>query len=355
VSDEGDTPLPPRPRGERVRLSTYGDGASLETVPDDPGAPAGDRMTVSTDADAPDASGDAPARSLRREAPTRSHGAKRAVPSATPRALDEDTPMSAGFCARVLTLFPDMFPGPLGGSLTGKALKDRIWSLEPIDIRAFATDKHRSVDGPPAGGGPGLVMKPDVLDRAFNFAARGTPSDRALWPVIYLSPRGRRFDQAMARRLSAAQGVTLLCGRFEGVDERILEARGVEEVSLGDFVLTGGEIAALALLDATVRLIPRVIGNAGSLEEESFSSGLLEHPQYTKPVDWEGRAIPEVLLSGHHGNVAAWRRAQSERLTKERRPDLWRAHATGMTDPNEAAELSDAQTNRRNRRDKKDD
>jgi tRNA (guanine37-N1)-methyltransferase len=318
VTEKGDKD---GPKGERLRLSSYEDAAALDRVP---GAPGEDRMTVSA--------GDA-----RRPAPTRSHGTKKVVLSAQPRSLDAPMPeASQGFTARVLTLFPDMFPGPLGGSLTGKALKDGIWALEPIDIRSFATDKHRSVDAPPAGGGPGLVMKADVLGRAFDFAARGTPADRADWPVIYLSPRGKRFDQAMARRLSAARGVTLLCGRFEGVDQRVLDARGVEEVSLGDFVLTGGEIAAMALLDATVRLIPRVLGNAGSLEEESFSSGLLEHPQYTKPAAWEGREIPDVLLSGHHGRVADWRRAESEKLTKERRPDLWRAHAKRMTDPDGA-------------------
>ncbi|MFT4793812.1 MAG: tRNA (guanine37-N1)-methyltransferase [Paracoccaceae bacterium] len=315
------------PKGERLRLSTYEDAASIERVSDAPGAPGEDRVTVSA-AEVP---------SSRRPAPTLSHGTKRAVVSAQPRSLEGPMPeVSQGFTARVLTLFPDMFPGPLGGSLTGKALKDRIWSLEAIDIRGFATDKHRSVDAPPAGGGPGLVMKADVLGRAFDFAARGTPADRADWPVIYLSPRGKRFDQAMARRLSAARGVTLLCGRFEGVDQRVLDARGVEEVSLGDFVLTGGEIAAMALLDATVRLIPRVLGNAGSLDEESFSSGLLEHPQYTKPAAWEGREIPDVLLSGHHGRVADWRRTESEKLTKERRPDLWRAHAKRMKDPDGA-------------------
>ncbi len=318
-------PDDPAPKGERLRLSTYEDAASLGSVDDAPGAPGADRVSVSAD------------EKPRRPAPTRSHGTKKVVVSAQPRSLEGPAPTAKqGFTARVLTLFPDMFPGPLGGSLTGKALKDGIWSLDPIDIRSFATDRHRSVDAPPAGGGPGLVMKPDVLGRAFDFAARGTPADRAAWPVIYLSPRGKRFDQAMARRFSQARGITLLCGRVEGVDQRVLDARGVEEVSLGDFVLTGGEIAAMALLDATVRLIPRVLGNAGSLEEESFSSGLLEHPQYTKPTAWEGRDIPDVLLSGHHGRVAEWRRTESEKLTKERRPDLWRAHAKRMKDPNGA-------------------
>jgi tRNA (guanine37-N1)-methyltransferase len=244
-----------------------------------------------------------------------------------------------------------MFPGPLGDSLIGKALKDSLWALEILDIRGFARDRHRTVDDTPAGGGPGMVMKPDVLAAAIDAAA----ADRAAWPVVYLSPRGRPFDQAMARRFAAAEGVTLICGRYEGVDERVLEAREVEEVSLGDFVMTGGEIAAMALIDATVRLIPRVLGNSESAEEESFSHGLLEHPQYTRPVEWEGRAIPEVLLSGHHAKIAAWRRAQSEALTKERRPDLWRAQADKAAgDPNGEAELSDAQTSAANGGTKKD-
>lgn len=331
-------PRPLQMKGERMRFAAFGDGASLESVEEKPGAPGKDRAVVRSD----DGS------HLRRQVPNRAAGMKRVVVSAVPRSLDE-APMTAGFTAKVLTLFPDMFPGPLGGSLTGTAMKKRLWSLEPIDIRVFARDKHRSVDGPPAGGGPGLVMKPEVVARALDFAARGTPAERSKWPVLYLSPRGKRFDQKMARRLAACQGVTLLCGRFEGVDERVLEARGVEEVSLGDFVLTGGEIAAMALLDATVRLIPRVLGNPESIEEESHSSGLLEHPQYTKPALWEGREIPEVLLSGNHGKVAAWRRDQSERLTKERRPDLWRAHQDRLSgavhaDPAGDAELSDAHT-----------
>lgn len=255
--------------------------------------------------------------------------------------------------ARVLTLFPQMFPGPLGMSLTGRALERGLWALEPIDIRDFAFDRHRSVDAPPAGGGPGMVMRPDVVAAAIDHADAGL--SREEWPIIYLSPRGRRFDQAMARRLAACRGATLLCGRFEGVDQRVLDARAVEEVSLGDFVLTGGEIPAMALIDATVRLIPRVLGNAESTQEESFSSGLLEHPQYTRPTEWEGRAIPEVLLSGHHAKIAAWRRAQSERLTKERRPDLWRALSEGSADPEGEAELSDAKTSAATGGQKKDE
>jgi tRNA (guanine37-N1)-methyltransferase len=250
--------------------------------------------------------------------------------------------MTAPWTARVLTLFPEMFPGPLGHSLTGRALEAGLWRLETRSIRDAATDRHRTVDDSPAGGGAGMVLRADVAAAALDAAASGEPA----WPVLYLSPRGRRFDQARARALAAGPGVTLFCGRFEGIDERVLEARAVEEVSVGDFVLTGGEIAAMALIDACVRLIPRVLGNPESLEEESFSSGLLEFPQYTRPTVWEGRAIPEVLLSGHHGRIADWRRSEAERLTRERRPDLWRAYLAkaGKADPDGEAELSDAQT-----------
>jgi len=196
------------------------------------------------------------------------------------------------------------------------------------------------VDDTPAGGGAGMVMRPDVVGAALEEARQGTPPDRAAWPVVYLSPRGKPFTQATARRWSEAAGVTILCGRFEGVDERVLAHYGVEEISLGDFVLTGGEIAAQALIDATVRLIPRVLGNQASAEEESFSVGLLEHPQYTRPTVWEGRRIPEVLLSGHHAKIAAWQKAEAERLTKERRPDLWRAYcAAHGRDPEGDREL----------------
>ena len=247
--------------------------------------------------------------------------------------------MTQTWTARVLTLFPEMFPGPLDHSLTGRALAAGLWRLETRDIRDVATDRHRTVDDSPAGGGAGMVLRPDIVAAALDAAA-------ADWPTLCLSPRGGRLDQARARALAAGPGVTLLCGRFEGIDERVLEARRVEEVSIGDFVLTGGEIAAMALIDACVRLIPRVLGNPESVEEESFSSGLLEFPQYTRPTVWEGRAIPEVLLSGHHGRIAAWRRSEAERLTRERRPDLWRAYlaAAGKTDPAGEAELSDADT-----------
>ena len=232
-------------------------------------------------------------------------------------------PRLAGtWTARIVTLFPEAFPGTLGLSLTGKALAEGKWALEPIDLRAFGEGKHRKVDDTPAGGGAGLVLRADIVGRAL--AVAGASTDRARWPVIYLSPRGTAFTQAVARDWAAKDGVTLLCGRFEGVDERVLEAFDVQEVSLGDFVMTGGEIAAQAMLDATVRLLPGVIGNADSLEEESFAQGLLEHPQYTRPAEWKGRTIPEVLLSGDHQKIADWRRAQSEALTERRRPDLLR-------------------------------
>jgi len=256
----------------------------------------------------------------------KSHGRLTISASLRPRDLMAEVNVAGAWRAKIITLFPEAFPGTLGLSLTGKALDMGLWALDTIDLRPFGIGKHRNVDDTPAGGGAGMVLRPDVVGAALTHAAENTPSDRCQWPVIYLSPRGKPFDQAMARRLSAGQGITLLCGRFEGVDERVLQHFGIEEVSLGDFVLTGGEIAAQALLDATVRLIPRVLGNQVSTEEESFSEGLLEFPQFTKPADWNGLAIPDVLLSGHHGNIAIWRRAMAERLTKERRPDLWRAY-----------------------------
>jgi tRNA (guanine37-N1)-methyltransferase len=256
----------------------------------------------------------------------RSHGRVAVTVSPTPRDLLDGPPRVAGaWTAKVITLFPDAFPGTLGLSLTGKALDMGLWALDPIDLRVFGEGKHRKVDDNPAGGGAGLVLRADIVARALQVAAVGTPSDRARWPVVYLSPRGVPFTQGMARGWAGAQGITLLCGRFEGVDQRALDHFGVEEVSVGDYVLTGGEIAAQAVIDATVRLLPGVLGNAASTEEESFSDGLLEHPQFTRPVEWEGRAIPEVLQSGNHGEIAKWRRAQAERLTQERRPDLWAA------------------------------
>ncbi|WP_132951923.1 tRNA (guanosine(37)-N1)-methyltransferase TrmD [Rhodovulum bhavnagarense] len=257
----------------------------------------------------------------------RSHGRLSISASLAPRDLMAERPRLKGaWTARVITLFPEAFPGILGLSLTGKALDQGLWALDAIDLRPFGEGKHKNVDDTPAGGGAGMVLRADVVGRALEQAAIGTPSDRDRWPVVYLSPRGRPFTQAMAERFSRADGLTLICGRFEGLDERVLEEYEVEEVSLGDFVLSGGEIAAQALIDATVRLIPRVLGNQASTEEESFSEGLLEHPQYTRPAVWKGREIPDILLSGHHAKIATWRRAMAERLTKERRPDLWRAY-----------------------------
>jgi tRNA (guanine37-N1)-methyltransferase len=222
--------------------------------------------------------------------------------------------------ATVLTIFPEMFPGPLGLSLAGKALDDGKWALAAIDIRDFAIDKHRSVDDTPAGGGAGMVMRADIAAAAIDAGRAHMPADA---PAIYLSPRGTLLTQSRVRELAHGSGVILLCGRFEGVDERVLEARNIEEVSVGDYVLSGGELAAQALIDACVRLLPGVAGNDVSLTEESFASGLLEYPQYTRPRDWEGRTIPEVLLSGDHEKIARWRREQAEKITKERRPDLW--------------------------------
>jgi tRNA (guanine37-N1)-methyltransferase len=221
--------------------------------------------------------------------------------------------------ATILTIFPEMLPGPLAFSLAGKALEAGIWRLETVDIRDFARDKHRSVDDAPFGGGPGMVLRPDVLDAAIT--ATG-----GVGPLILLSPRGRPLGQERVRELAGMAGVRLICGRFEGVDERVLEARSVEEVSLGDFVLSGGEPAAIALIDACVRLLPGVVGCAGALAEESFVEGLLEYPHYTRPQVWQGRAVPEVLVSGDHQRVRAWRRAEAERLTRERRPDLWQQY-----------------------------
>lgn len=222
--------------------------------------------------------------------------------------------------ASVLTIFPEMFPGPLGVSLAGKALAAGVWSLEAGDIRDAATDKHRTVDDTPAGGGPGMVMKADVLARALD----AVPHDTR--PRLLMSPRGKPFTQARAAELAHGPGVVILCARFEGVDERLIQARQLEEVSLGDFILSGGEPAALAVLDACVRLIPGVMGKEASAAEESFADGLLEYPQYTRPPVFEGEPIPEVLTGGDHAKVAQWRREQAEKITKERRPDLWAAY-----------------------------
>jgi tRNA (guanine37-N1)-methyltransferase len=256
--------------------------------------------------------------------PPKSHGRLSIRASTTPRDLMEEPRLVKGaFTAKIITLFPEAFPGTLGLSLTGKALDFGLWQLETVDLRSFGDGKHRNVDDTPAGGGAGMVLRPDVVDAALKHARIGTPVDRARWPVVYLSPRGAPFTQETARRFAQADGITLLCGRFEGVDQRVLDHHQIDEVSLGDFVLTGGEIAAQAMLDATVRLLPGVLGNAASTEEESFSDGLLEHPHYTRPATWEGQDIPAVLQSGNHAEIARWRRAQAEDLTRARRPELW--------------------------------
>ncbi|MDB5400081.1 MAG: tRNA ((37)-N1)-methyltransferase TrmD [Rhodopila sp.] len=223
--------------------------------------------------------------------------------------------------ASVLTLFPAMFPGPLGQSLAGRALETGIWSLDVTNIRDFAQDRHRTVDDTPFGGGAGMVLRPDIVDAAVESVADGRK-------VVVLTPRGRRFTQVDARRFAAGPGIVLLCGRYEGVDQRVIEARAMDEISIGDYVLSGGELAALVLLDSIVRLLPGVMGAAESAVDESFSTGLLEYPHYTRPAEWQGRRVPDVLLSGNHGAVAAWRQAESERITRERRPDLWAPHAS---------------------------
>ena len=225
--------------------------------------------------------------------------------------------MTAPWRATVLTLFPEMFPGPLGISLAGRALASGVWALEARDIRASATDRHRSVDDTPAGGGPGMVLRADILAAAIDAA------DADSLPRLLMSPRGRPLAQARVRELASGPGALIVCGRFEGIDQRVIEGRQLEEVSIGDYVLSGGEIAAMALIDACVRLLPGVMGKAESGTEESFSDSLLEYPQYTRPQTFEDRPIPEILTSGDHAKVTAWRKAEAERLTRERRPDLW--------------------------------
>ena len=226
--------------------------------------------------------------------------------------------------ATVITIFPEMFPGPLGASLAGKAQAKKLWALEPVELRACAPDKHRTVDDTPAGGGPGMVMKPDVLAHAIDARARDAR------PRLLMSPRGLPLTQARVAQLAAGPGIVVVCGRFEGVDERVITARNLEEVSIGDYVLSGGEPAAMVVIDACVRLIPGVMGKEASSTEESFAQSLLEYPQYTRPQEWEGKVIPDVLLSGDHGKVATWRQAEAERLTRLRRPDLWAAHLAEM-------------------------
>jgi tRNA (guanine37-N1)-methyltransferase len=233
--------------------------------------------------------------------------------------------MSPPWTATVFTIFPEMFPGPLGHSLAGKALHEGLWRLETVDIRDFARDKHRSVDDGTFGGGPGMVMRPDIVAAAIDGTSAPGP---AIYPSprgrpTYPAPRDRPLDQVRVRELAEGPGVRLLCGRFEGVDERVIEAAGLEEICLGDVVLSGGEPAAIMLIDACVRLLPGVVGDAAALDEESFARGLLEYPQYTRPQNWRGRAVPEVLLSGHHEQIRRWRQAQAEAATQARRPDLW--------------------------------
>ena len=255
--------------------------------------------------------------------PGKSHGRKSITASLKPRDLmEERATLARAFQAQVITLFPGAFPGVLGESLTGKALNEGLWQLKTYDLRQYGEGRHRNVDDTPAGGGAGMVLRPDVLERAIT-AARSEA--RGVMPLIYLSPRGKPFNQAMARRFAACDGLTLLCGRFEGVDQRLLDHHQIEEVSLGDFVMTGGEIAAMALIDASVRLLPKVLGNAESTVEESFSDGLLEHPHYTRPALWNDLAIPDILTSGNHGAIAKWRQAAAEEITKIRRPDLWQS------------------------------
>lgn len=240
--------------------------------------------------------------------------------------------MQAVWTARVLTIHPEMFPGPLGLALAGRALADGLWALVAVDIRNFAAGRHRTVDDAPFGGGHGMVMKPDVVSAAIEHTvaqaragAVGTP------PVVYLTPRGRPLDQARVRRLSAGAGIVIVCGRYEGVDERVIEAHAIEEISIGDFVLSGGEPAAIALIDAAVRLLPGVVNHPQGLADESFEIGLLEYPQYTRPRVWRERAVPAVLLSGHHDRIREWRRAEAERVTRARRRDLWERYQQTRT------------------------
>jgi tRNA (guanine37-N1)-methyltransferase len=232
--------------------------------------------------------------------------------------------------ATVLTLFPEAFPGPLGLSLAGRALASGLWSLDAVNIREFATDRHRTVDDTPFGGGAGMVLRPDVIDAAIAAVVgpTGAPGADAR-PLLCLTPRGAPFTQSDAARLASGPGAVLLAGRYEGVDQRVIDARDMREISVGDYVLSGGELPALVVLDACVRLLPGVMGAADSAIEESFTAGLLEYPHYTRPAEWQGRAVPDVLLSGHHAAVAAWRRAEAERITRARRPDLWGRYAAG--------------------------
>ena len=253
--------------------------------------------------------------------PAKSHGLKRISLSDKPKSLITSNEVVKGaWNVQVITLFPDAFPGVLGLSLTGKALQCRNWTLSTIDLRDFGIGKHNKVDDTPSGGGPGLVIRADVLGPAIETALSRAESST---PLVYLSPRGKTFNQRLARKWSKSEGIILICGRFEGIDQRVIDHYGIEEVSMGDFVMTGGEIAAQAMIDTTVRLLPNVIGNRDSLKTESHSNGLIEHDQFTRPNEWKGQKIPQTLSSGHHGKIESWRENQSKSKTKQYRADLW--------------------------------
>ena len=253
--------------------------------------------------------------------PAKSHGLKRISLSDKPKSLITNNEVVKGaWNVQIITLFPDAFPGVLGLSLTGKALQCRSWALSTIDLRDFGIGKHNKVDDTPSGGGPGLVIRADVLGPAIETALSRVESSTRL---VYLSPRGKTFNQQLARKWSKSEGIILICGRFEGIDQRVIDYYGIEEVSMGDFVMTGGEIAAQAMIDTTVRLLPNVIGNRDSLKTESHSNGLIEHDQFTRPNEWKGQKIPQTLTSGHHGKIESWRENQSKSKTKRYRADLW--------------------------------
>ena len=253
--------------------------------------------------------------------PAKSHGLKRISLSDKPKSLiTSNEVVNGAWNVQVITLFPDAFPGVLGLSLTGKALQYRIWTLSTIDLRDFGIGKHNKVDDTPSGGGPGLVIRADVLGPAIETALSRAESST---PLVYLSPRGKTFNQRLARKWSKSEGIILICGRFEGIDQRVIDHYGIEEISMGDFVMTGGEIAAQAMIDTTVRLLPNVIGNRDSLKTESHSNGLIEHDQFTRPNEWKGQKIPQTLSSGHHGKIESWRENQSKSKTKQYRADLW--------------------------------
>ena len=252
-----------------------------------------------------------------------SYGRKSISASTSPKELMTKRPrLSKVWTADVITLYPNLFPGVLSESIVGKSLEKNKWALETVNLRDFGIGAHKKVDDTPAGGGAGLVLRADVIEPALEKSISNSPKGR---PLVYMSPRGKRFDQTLAKKWAAAPGVIILCGRFEGIDERILERYNIDEISLGDFVMTGGEIAAQAMIDATVRLLPNILGNPDSPLDESHSNGLLEYPQYTKPAEWRGQKIPDTLLSGHHENIAKWRMDQAKTKTKKHRPDLWKA------------------------------